>query len=213
MVRTGKRATALLEALEDAGYRASETRVRSPRVGDLPAAAVQHVARLHVGFGGSADEIDRLRPGSWDLVLEDGSLLIELDEELHFNRYRAQTLSFPGASALPWADAYRRTCEEQEARCLAAATWGKRWSNPSCERLFGPAAEPGDFDGGGAPRWKQRALYDAMKDLFALSSDDVRVARLSVYDMLGGRSLEEALRSSSPVDPGALRELVESRAV
>ena len=36
------------------------------------------------------------RPGSWDLAFADG-LVVELDEELHFNRYRAHTLQPPWA--------------------------------------------------------------------------------------------------------------------
>jgi hypothetical protein len=41
-----------------------------------------------------------LRPGAWDLVFADG-LVVELDEELHFNRYRAQSLQNEWATDLP----------------------------------------------------------------------------------------------------------------
>ena len=37
----------------------------------------------------------RFRPGRWDLVFEE-DLVVELDEELHFNRYRASTLTTSG---------------------------------------------------------------------------------------------------------------------
>ena len=102
-----------------------------------------------------------LRPGPWDLAFE-GNLFVELDEELHFNRYRSVTLEPAWAVELPWRRDYMSFSVEHEPACLAAARWGKRWTNPSCERIFGPADPPGTFGVVGAPRWKQRALYDAM---------------------------------------------------
>ena len=116
---------------------------------------------VHATLGGR-DESPQLRPGSWDLAF-DGELLIELDEELHFNRYRSVTLRRDWTTALPWRNDYLRYCRDREVDCLAAGSWGKRWSNPSCEAMFGPGDPSGVFRQGGAPRWKQRALYDAIK--------------------------------------------------
>lgn len=143
-------------------------------------------------------------------MLQDG-LLVELDEELHFNRYRALTLGAPWAADLPWREDYLRYCSQNESACVAAAKWGKRWTNPSCERLFGVAGPAGSFEGNGAPRWKQRALYDAIKDAFALSQQEYRLARVAVYDDIDGRTLEEVLRSPRPDDAEAVAELVRSR--
>jgi len=41
------------------------------------------------------------RPGGWDLPFR-GPLLVELDEELHFNCYRATTLEASWEADLPW---------------------------------------------------------------------------------------------------------------
>ena len=138
-------------------------------------------------------------------------MLVELDEELHFNRYRLLTLETSWARDLPWTSAYRDLCASHEDDCLRAAQWGKRWTNPSCEVLFGAPAPPGQLGGdGGAPRWKQRALYDAMKDAFAAGSA-THLARLSVHDPVGEVSLEVALRDPSRADLDALTALLETR--
>lgn len=197
--------------LAAAGHRQAELKVPAPRLPDLGADLAEHIKDHLEVLGGDRGAATRLRPGSWDLAL-DGGLLVELDEELHFNRYRGQTVQAPWASALPWTDLYLEYCSREEERCLTAAKWGQRWTNPSCERMFGVASQPGDFDGGGAPRWKQRALYDAIKDAFALSQSEYRVARVSVHDIVDGTTLEEVLRSPTPEHGVAVAELVASRA-
>ena len=78
--------------------------------------------------------------------------------------------------------------------------------------IFGAPAPPGEVEGdGGAARWKQRALYDAMKDAFAAGSA-TRLARLSVHDRVGKVSLEVALRDPSRADLDALTAMLETRA-
>lgn len=62
------------------------------------------------------------------------------------------------------AQAYSR---EHEARLLPGWGTGKRWTNPSAARFLGEPNVPGDFTGVGAPRWRQRAFYDALKDALA----------------------------------------------
>lgn len=141
---------------------------------------------------GGQTPLPRLRPGAWDLAFE-GELVVELDEELHFNRYRAQTLQPPWATALPWHDTYLELCKDFEMECLAAGKWGKRWTTPSCESMFGQSSPPGVLDGVGAPRWKQRALYDAVKDIAALESQTTRLCRLSIWDRVGETTIGGAL--------------------
>lgn len=168
-------------------------------------------ARQHLeSFGGNAEAFERLRPGGWDLALEDGTL-VELDEELHFNRYRRSTLAETWAERLPWTSTYRLLCETHERECLRAARWGKRWTNPSCEKLFGQPGLAGDLTGSGAPRWKQRAPYDAFKDALAVCQPGTRLARLSIYDIVGGVTLEDALRGAARADPRRVVELVDQR--
>jgi len=164
---------------------------------------------LYTMLGGH-DPTPHLRPGSWDLAF-DGGLLVELDEQLHFNRYRATTLHEGWTAPLPWRDDYLRYCQDRETECLADGRWGKGWSNRSCELMFGRGDKPGVLGSAGSPRWKQRALYDAMKDAFAFSTSGHRVARLSIYDKIGGLDLGVALDRGVASDSDALASLVQRR--
>lgn len=203
MVRTGARVEALTDQLVKAGLKAGPVPA-SPRPSDLEPSIQDEVLELYRSLGGLQDA-PQFRPGGWDLGF-DGGLLVELDEELHFNRYRARTLDCSWSSELPWTAAYRDFCVRGEARCLTAGAWGKRWTNASTARMF-VGGEPKDLETG-SPRWKQRALYDAMKDAAAASVDGPALARVSIYDIVDGVPLEEAIISGAP---GAIRQLVESR--
>ena len=63
---------------------------------------------------------------------------------------------------------------------------------------------------GGAPRWKQRALYDAIKDASA-HANDLRFARLSIYDEVSGAPLGAALSGRHSIDTDELLELLAAR--
>ena len=139
-------------------------------------------------------------------------VLIELDEELHFNRYRETTLQQPWAAALPWTGPYFDLCRVREVECQRVGTWGRRWTNESSVRMFGEGARPGDLSSDtGAPRWKQRALYDAVKDVIAAQHENMRVARLSVYDEVSGRLLGDVLDSGTRLEQDQLLSLLASR--
>jgi hypothetical protein len=156
-----------------------------------------------------------LRPGGSDFVAAtpDGTVAaIELDEELHFNRYRELTLKANWYRDVSWANEYTARCRSAEPRCLRDGTWGRRWTTARSEALFGPAGPPGQLDGLGAPRWKQRAIYDAMKDLAALSAGPP-LARLSIFDCLGGPKLEAVLDGSASVTPAILQQHVAERLI
>ena len=181
----------------------------APRLDDLSDEAKAQVVATYRALGGT-EPARPPRPGAWDLAFE-GGLVVELDEELHFNRYRATTLEAFWSENLPWHDEYLDFCSRHESECLDAGKWGKRWTTPSCESMFGPPGEPGELEGPGAPRWKQRALYDAMKDIAALTSGTVRLARLSVWDIIGDVRLGHTLVVGTPVDVNELRELVRRR--
>jgi hypothetical protein len=211
MVKTGQRAGALKELLINAGFRESSNVVRPPRLAEI-AGEVETGIRDAYGHLGGLDMHPVLRPGSWDLSF-DGGLVVELDEELHFNRYRAMTLDFPWADELPWKADYVRLAGSHESHCLSAGRWGKRWTNPSCERMFGPAAPAGDFDNGGAPRWKQRALYDMVKDAAALTHPDLRLTRISVYDRIDGIEVSQLLDGSATVSLESMALFIKGRTV
>ncbi|OIH92844.1 hypothetical protein [Curtobacterium sp. MCBA15_001] len=203
MTKTGARATALDRAMQAAGLRPAPIPARL-RLEDLPDQSRAAVLDLYRGLGGLL-EYPVLRPGSWDLAY--AGVLVELDEDMHFNRYRAATLETPFASSLPWATDYREFAAMHERR---SGTGGRRWTNPSAERMFGPADPHWMFEGNGAPRWKQRALYDAMKDA-AASAGIVRLSRISVHDRIDRVLVEDHLRGRASIAPDRLRAFVERR--
>ncbi|MDR6171149.1 hypothetical protein [Curtobacterium sp. SORGH_AS_0776] len=205
MPKTGARVSALDRMLQHAGL-ASRPAKRGPRLPELPEGARSAIRGLYRQLGGVLDE-PKLRPGGWDLAYD--GILVELDEEMHFNRYRAVTLDVDTGASAPWAAAYEDFCRTHERR---SGTGGRRWSSPSAERMFGAAAPHWTFEGGGAPRWKQRALYDAMKDV-AATAGVVRLSRISVYDMVDGVRLEDLLRGRAVAPPSVVRTFVESRAL
>ncbi len=170
VVKTGARASALKQLLVRVGYEPVVRSLPGPRMQDLPPDRLKQIAHLYRVLGGTRVS-PQFRPGAWDLVFQ-GGLIVELDEELHFNRYRRATLEPAWTAELPWRHDYLEYTVDHETECLAAARWGKRWTNPSCEALFGVPDPPGTFAARGAPRWKQRALYDAMKDAAALGTSE-----------------------------------------
>jgi hypothetical protein len=119
----------------------------------------------------------------WDLEVDD--FAVELDEYLHFNRYRLLTLNSNVYKKLPKFPhkEYLNYCKKYEGKCLCAGSHGGKWSNSSCEAQFGPPSNPKDLNGNGAPRWKQRAFYDFVKDLSPFLIG-VSVVRLSIWDEL-----------------------------
>ncbi|HVX34092.1 MAG TPA: hypothetical protein VHA80_13215 [Solirubrobacterales bacterium] len=180
-----------------------------PSLETIPSHQLEVLGDLYRALGGIEDQ-PVFRPGAWDLSFADG-LVIELDEELHFNRYRALTLDSPWSSGLPWTDVYRALCRDREADCLQAGRWGRRWTSSSTARMF-KGGDPGDLTLG-APRWKQRALYDSIKDLVTATNPAVRLARISVFDSVNGMPLEQVLSMPPGESSRALLSLVESRTV
>jgi hypothetical protein len=209
MANQRQRQARLASLLADLGWRAAASRPAAPRVETLPPEAAERVLALYRELGGDPLLMTPLRPGVWDIVLADGRV-VELDEEQHFNRYRAVTLAPAWADGLPWSDAYRRYGTEHEDACLRKARSRGYWASPSTERMFGPADPPGRFDGVGSPRWRQRAHYDAMRDA-AAAAGEVRLARVAVWDEVGGVTLARVLDGRAEVDPDALAELVVAR--
>lgn len=203
--------------LRSAGHAVSTTALPAPppRLTDLPRAATHQVMDLYRDLGGSGTS-PALRPGSWDVSVD--GVLVELDEELHFNRYRALTLGselyermlrFPAAL-------YQEFCVKREPECLRVGRSKGRWMNASTESHFGPSAVRGDLTGSGSSRWKQRALYDFMKDLTQLDPKAPRMARVAIWDSvpgLPGVTVEEAVHQPPDASVAAgLRLLICDRA-
>lgn len=106
----------------------------SPRLEDFSDDVVLELLSLYRGLGGIEDH-PRLRPGTWDLSF--GGVLVELDEELHFNRYRRRTIEAALWSSTPWASFYMDASVHHEPDCLRAGRAGARWTNPSAAETLG----------------------------------------------------------------------------
>jgi hypothetical protein len=186
--------------------------VSSPRLEDLRESARAETLRLYRALGGGHDS-PKLSPGPWDIVVD--KVIVELDEELHFNRYRRLTLESPSYSAVPAfpMDLYRRFCTDHEAVCLKHGSSQGRWMNPSTEGHFGPSGPRGDLSGAGASRWRQRALYDFMKDV---APHPLPMARIAIWDVIPGTSgVTVGAATNGPTDAGlaaGLWELILIRA-
>lgn len=188
--------------LTNAGYRITDKPPNASTAnmgGHAGAAALGLYQRLQ-----GIQQPARISSGIWDIAVE-GNLLIEVDEENHFNRHRAATLD---GTDYPWTADYLRYCAEYESRCR---TNGGFWTSTSSECMFGPASPRGDHTGVGAPRWRQRALYDAVRDVWAQGNPGWRLARLSIYDVVDGVRFNDVLRGRQQITPDRLRELIEAR--
>ncbi|MET4144273.1 hypothetical protein [Arthrobacter sp. UYCo732] len=214
MGTTERRARSFMASLQNAGYRV----LWKPTKATIPwattaALAATAVDPLMVSFRalGGVPVRPVLAPHGWDLQADD--LLIEFDEDLHFNRYRSLSLATPGFPRLPWTHAYSRYTLETEDRCLSAGKHGGKWANPSSNRMFGGSDAEGILGPLGSSRWKQRAMYDALKDAYALHSPGVALARVSIHDEIGGLNVNRATKRGVLLDPAALRGFIQSRTV
>jgi len=209
MTKAGARADALNALLGAAGWASTPPPPR-PRICDLTPDGLSRIRQIYDDLAGIPEQFEHARPGSFDLAFDtgDGKLIVELDEEQHFNRYRTITLSRPWAAQLPWTTTYVAYSAAHEAQLVRRWRSGRRWTNESAPRFFGVASPPGDFSGAGAPRWRQRAFYDAVKDLMPA----IRLARVSVHDELEGRALNVILRSGDLTTAALVRAHVEARA-
>lgn len=201
------RQTALAAALHRFGMVAGPPPA-APRLPGMTEPAASWVLGIYRDLGGTLTS-PILRPGGWDIPTA-GGLIVELDEEQHFNRYRVTTLQADWTSVLPWADEYRTYGVDHEKTALKSHSSGGFWQSDGSMAQYGPAAPRGDLDGAGSPRWKQRALYDAMRDASA-AAGIVTLARLSVYDIVGNARLGDALSGRGHLDAGALLDLIARR--
>ena len=67
------------------------------------------------------------------------------------------------------------------------------------------------MDGTGAPRWKQRALYDAIKDMFPVTASGVSLSRVATHDRIRDVTLGAVLAGACEAKPATVRALVEAR--
>jgi len=178
----------------------------------LPKRVRAEIIDLHRALGGPAGYLD-FTSGVWDFATADG-LFIEFDEQLHFNRYRGLTLELPWRGRLPWSTAYAHFSIDHEDACLKAGSYSKKWTSTPTKTMLGQADPPGILGAHGSPRWKQRAIYDAVRDAYAVHTPGVALARVSIYDEIGGRGVRRALgKGGSGLDPVALRDFIAARTI
>ena len=162
------------------------------------------ISAVYAALGGSGSP--GFRFGGWDIHL--GDIIVELDEEQHFNRYRALTLASPVYRSIPTLHHrdYVHWCADHETACLRKAGHGGYWSKPATDRMFGPSGPEKDLTGRGSSRWKQRAFYDFIRDAWQPVSG-VPVVRLSVWETVANDSIRlgEALNKGHPLPPDWLK--------
>lgn len=210
----GKMQGALKQLLSAEGM-LSERTLRVPKADDVRGSPFRdEVQDVYRQLGGIIKPAFPLNLGRWDL--EFAGIAIELDECLHFNRYRAVTLAssaYRQLSGFPLSN-YRRYCSHYEDECLRGGGYGGKWSNPSCVAQFGAASPPKDLTQNGSPRWRQRAFYDFVRDLSPLIIG-VNVIRVAVWDTIVedgySRTVAEVLTAPSHASGAALASLLRQR--
>ena len=167
----------------------------------------KEILSIYKQLGGILD-IYPIRFGDFDIITE--KYFIELDEENHFNRYRAITLksdfynNYPNFSK----HLYLEYCVDFENRC---GKGGSFWASENSEKQFGASSEPGNLNGNGSSRWKQRAFYDFLRDIYS-SLQFKPVFRFSVYDKIGSTTLNILLQKEKKENYDAVYNLILSRA-
>jgi hypothetical protein len=190
----GEMQCALEQLLSTAG-KVSHKALKFPKADNVAISDLRpEIDRVYRSLGGALQSIP-LNLRHWDMEFD--GIAVELDEYLHFNRYRGTTLESASLADLPRfpLDAYRRYCLEHEDMCLKNGGYGGKWSNRSCENQFGGASPPGDLTDNGSPRWKQRAFYDFVKDLSPLLIG-VKVVRIAVWDELVDKEHTRTVRDT-----------------
>jgi hypothetical protein len=192
-------------------------RIARPSREDILASRYLHlVVDMYRRLGGVLEDF-QLNLRSWDMNI--GNVAVELDEQLHFNRFRLETLKSEVYAELPQfpLGAYQGFCARHEQACIRAGKHGGKWTSVSSENQFGLSPSRGDFFGAGPARWRQRAFYDFVKDLSPLIIG-IPVVRLAVWDevLAGGRlvqlvQLERLLSERSSEARAGIFALVQAR--
>jgi len=166
------------------------------------------IFKIYKKLGGVLDEFPSRFRG-WDIEIRNH--VIMLDDERHFNRYRLQTLESELYEKInfPMTE-YKMYCKKYEEVCLRAATWSEKWSSFASVEQFGEAGPEGNLTGIGAPKWKQRAYYDFVRDVSQLIAD-YKVIRISIWDPLDNGIVDDVLTGKRADLSDNLIELVKSR--
>ncbi len=204
----------LEQMLVDLGYMCTDKKNPKLTIEDLKKTGFyEHALQIYKALSGIQDVVP-LRFGDWDMNFN--GLIVELDEQRHFNRYRLITLDSPIYEQLPKfpLKLYREYCIKYEANCIKAGGFGGNWTNSSSEKQFGHSSMPKIMDENGSARWKQRAFYDFLKDVSILVHK-VPLVRLSIWDEINTlerpRLLKDILINNDFNGITGLRNLIKTR--
>ena len=123
--------------------------------------------------------------------------IVELDEEQHFNRYRALTLDssmYKKINSFSTAD-YISYCNNFENLCLKKGYNRKYWKSNSTEIQFGKSSSDGTLTGNGSSRWRQRAFYDFLRDA-GQRIGNYKLIRISVHQFIDDKKVGEILNKN-----------------
>jgi len=114
---------------------------------------------------------------------ESSKFVMELDEQMHFNKYRLLTLRSSIYDRMPGikADKYRIYCKKHEKECMKSGASPDQWSHVTAEKYFGSSESPGDLGLRGSAGWKYRAFCDFVKDIYAFHFK-VKLLRVAIWD-------------------------------
>jgi len=141
-------------------------------------------------------EVYPLGLGDFDIVTD--NYFVELDEENHFNSYRKITLQseiYQEYKYFSVAD-YMTYCDDMEHK---GGKVGNFWTTPKSEEQFGKSSTEKDLSGNGPARWKQRAFYDFLKDIYGILINKP-VFRFSIYEKINGVSINTILKKQKNED-------------
>jgi len=147
--------------------------------------------RIYRSLGGTLDVIPC---GMREYDISTPYFNLELDEEQHYNRFRALTLTsstvYDRIGNFPMLQ-YKALCREFEGTCRTDGKYGR--SNSSNKQFQRDSlCEPGREE---MTRWKQRAFYDFLKDSLSLITRKPLI-RISIY--------EEILYNTQSITIGAI---------
>lgn len=140
----------------------------------------ESIVEVYKALGGRTDPTS-LESSSFDL--QTSRFTLQLDEALHFNRYRLITLKSSIYDNLYGIDVekYRMYCRKYEKECLKSGASKPFWSNKLAIQHFGHPEDFGDLSGNGAPGWKLLAFQEFLKDAFALQNN-IKLMRIPIWE-------------------------------
>lgn len=160
----------------------------SPNLKELDDNRMTEIKSVYKELGGTLSEVPFNFRG-YDIMLRD--FIVELDEQEHFNRYRLKTLESFIYNDFHNFDVneYKIFCNEYEHKCRK---YGGFFKNDSTKLQFTNQCSYCNFEDLGASRWKQRAFYDFIKDIYSITAK-IPIIRISIYERYNGDTINDLI--------------------